>query len=462
MNLTLNPNIICHGSYGNSDDGTGHAFASLLRMSTTIPLDAYGRQKRLIGVYFDLQNIQASWSLNPTSMPVPPYGSGSFSIGGYSYYIVDGRTLGINSSTGSLSSFNIPYIAVTNAANIAVQSGGSIYIDYSLQVILNYWDDRPYQYYNSMTLSVSWSDVLANIVWQWETAAAPPPGSFTQSTPQMVSNNVSLSWTASQYAAAYKVFRATGTYTNTLTGTWSQVASGVSGLSYTDSTVSADTTYTYYIQSSNESGAANSGLLSILTTHAPSAFTQSAPSMSGSAVSLGWAASTYATSYQVYRAEGIYTSTTTGSWSQVATGLTGTTYSDTTIVLGHTYSYYIKAVNGGGTINSDFKNITTAPPSTFSQHELSYAAGTYNVVVAWDASTSADHYKVFKLTGYSADPSTGSWTEQVTTTSALTWTDTAVTPGVTYSYYIEALNVALTTNSNPRQISVGMQQQQIL
>lgn len=460
MNVTIEMPITSGGPSGNS--GWVRTDVVFPQFTAPIEIDAYGRNKILIGVQFTLKNVNANWSVTPSSLPIPWYASGYFSHG-------FNPTFGGNTVFGYGST---PVWAWATAQNIQFNVSGGlmcdtyndthVFITPSSYITFQYWDDRPSAYYTMHTLNLSWDDVIDTFTLTWETAPAPVPGSFTQNTPQMVGINVSLSWTASQYASAYKVFRAEGTHTSTATGTWTEVVNSLTGTTYTDTTATADTTYTYYIQSSNESGTANSNFLSILTTHAPEAFLQSTPTMDGNNVSLSWAASTYATSYKIYRAEGVHTSTATGTWSEIATGVTATTYADSAIILGHTYSYYIKAVNGGGTINSDFENITTAPPSTFNQLELTYIAGTYNVKVEWEASSNADSYKVYRLDGYSNDPSSGTWVEKATTTTELTWTDTTVELGKTYSYYIKAFNDPLTTNSNPRQISVGMQQQQIL
>jgi fibronectin type 3 domain-containing protein len=466
MNLNLS-GPINSGSAG-STFGAG-VWVRLPLITTTIPLDEYGREKRLTGLRFTLNSIQASWALSPSSLPLSWYSSGSWKIDNngiiWDGVIFNQQTIngygGGGSHTGSSSPTSILVVVPLEMANVS-QSGNEISVDYFLYVYADYWDDIKTSYFTNFSIDISWSDSFTNVQWFWEESAAPVPEGFTQNTPQMVSNNVSLSWTASQYASAYKVFRAPGTHTSTATGSWTEVANGLTNRYYTDSTVSADTTYTYYIQSSNESGVANSNFLSILTTHAPEAFLQSTPTMNANAVALSWAASTYATSYKIYRAEGVHTSTATGTWSEIATGITETTYEDSAIFLGRTYSYYIKAVNGGGTINSDFENITTAPPSSFAQLELTYITGTYNVKVEWEESTNADSYKVYRLDGYSNDPSSGTWVEKATTTTELTWTDATVELGKTYSYYIKAFNDPLTTNSNPRQISVGMQQQQIL
>jgi hypothetical protein len=61
-------------------------------------------------------------------------------------------------------------------------------------------------------------------------------------------------------------------------------------------------------------------------------------------VDLSWPASTGATSYTVQRAP-----STGGPYTNVATGLSGTSYSDTTVTNGTTYYYIVTATNSVGT-----------------------------------------------------------------------------------------------------------------
>jgi cellulose 1,4-beta-cellobiosidase len=60
-------------------------------------------------------------------------------------------------------------------------------------------------------------------------------------------------------------------------------------------------------------------------------------------ISLSWDASSGATSYNVYRSD-----SSSGSFSNIATGVTSTGYSNTGLANGSTWWYYVTAVNSGG------------------------------------------------------------------------------------------------------------------
>ena len=194
----------------------------------------------------------------------------------------------------------------------------------------------------------------------------------------------------------------------------------------------------------------------------PAAFTQGSPSIvSNSAVNITWGASTNATSYEVWRATGTFSNTSTGAWSKITT-VNSLSHLDTSVSIGQTYTYYINAVNAYGSEESNFETITTAAPSSFTQLDISAIAGSDNILIQWIASTNADHYEIYRASGYLTSSTSGSWVLQGSTTSALNWTDTAVQLGEVYSYYIKAYNQSLTTDSNVQQIAVNAQPQHML
>ncbi len=73
-------------------------------------------------------------------------------------------------------------------------------------------------------------------------------------------------------------------------------------------------------------------------------------------VTLNWNSVTDATSYNVYRA-----TTSGGTYTQIATGVIGTSYTDTELTNGTTYYYVVTAVNGAG--ESAYSNEASAMPT---------------------------------------------------------------------------------------------------
>ena len=75
------------------------------------------------------------------------------------------------------------------------------------------------------------------------TAPAPPTGVTATST---APNQITVSWTASPGAASYEVLRSTGACPG---GAYAPVASGITGTTYQDNTVSGGITYSYVVRS---------------------------------------------------------------------------------------------------------------------------------------------------------------------------------------------------------------------
>jgi fibronectin type 3 domain-containing protein len=150
---------------------------------------------------------------------------------------------------------------------------------------------------------------------------------------------VALTWNASSGATSYNVKRATvsgGPYTTIASPT---------GTSYTDTTAVNGTTYYYVVTAVNAAGeSGNSNEASATPQAAPAAPTGlTATAASSSQIDLSWTASAGATSYNVKRA-----TVSGGPYTTIATGVTGTSYSNTGLSAGTTYYYVVSAVNAGG------------------------------------------------------------------------------------------------------------------
>jgi chitinase len=157
------------------------------------------------------------------------------------------------------------------------------------------------------------------------------------------SSSVSLSWNASSGATGYNVYRG-----------GSKIAS-VSGTSYTDSGLSASTSYSYTVSATNSAGeSAQSGAVTGTTTSGGPSVppTPSGLVVSGttsSSVSLSWNASSGATGYNVYR-----------GGSKIAS-VSGTSYTDSGLSASTTYSYAVSATNSAGeSAKSSAVSATTA------------------------------------------------------------------------------------------------------
>lgn len=172
-----------------------------------------------------------------------------------------------------------------------------------------------------------------------------PPAAPTQLAAAIgaTATTVHLQWTASPGAAEYVVERAMVSG-----GGWAAIATNVQGTSFDDIDATHGRTYYYAVTAATSAGqqSADSNLAAItIIPAAPTGFTATAGNGS---IALAWNASTGATSYNVLR------STTNGSgYKLIAGGVSGTSFTDSKLVIGTTYYYVVQAVDAGGpSVNS--------------------------------------------------------------------------------------------------------------
>jgi fibronectin type 3 domain-containing protein len=234
---------------------------------------------------------------------------------------------------------------------------------------------------------------------------------------------VNLSWTASPSAMSYTVKRALNSG-----GAYSALASGLTSTSYADTRVTNNgTTYYYVVSAFNTAGeSANSAEASVTTI--PAAPGNVAATPGNGQVSLSWSASTGASSYSVLRA-----TSPSGSYTTVATGLTGTNYTDTGLTNGTAYYYAVVATNGSGSsTNSTQVNAVTAPPAPTNLSAIGWNGA---VDLAWTGAGGATSYTVKRAT-----TSGGSYTTLASSVASTTYSDTTAMNGTTYYYVVSANN----------------------
>jgi cellulose 1,4-beta-cellobiosidase len=167
---------------------------------------------------------------------------------------------------------------------------------------------------------------------------------------------VNLTWTASATATSYNVKRAT-----TTGGPYTKISSPTSP-SFTDTGLTNGTTYFYVASPVTLAGeSANSAEVSAKPTapaQVPATPTGLMATSANAQVSLTWAASATATSYNVKR------STTTGGPYTKVSSPTATNFTDTNLTNGTTYFYVVSAVNATGeSANSAQASATPVAPT---------------------------------------------------------------------------------------------------
>ncbi|MFF4138544.1 PHB depolymerase family esterase [Streptomyces mirabilis] len=192
-----------------------------------------------------------------------------------------------------------------------------------------------------------------------QTGPAAPTGLTVTGT---TDTSASLSWNAVSGAASYNVYR-NGTKVN---------ASALTGTSFTDSGLSAGTSYSYTVAAVDSAGAvgAQSTAVNATTTGthqglpAPTGLTVTGTT--DTSASLSWNTVSGAASYNVYR----------NGTKVNASALTGTSFTDSGLSAGTSYSYTVAAVDSAGAVGpqSTAVNATTASAPCFSDNNYNQVA----------------------------------------------------------------------------------------
>ncbi|HET9656127.1 MAG TPA: hypothetical protein VFP72_12280 [Kineosporiaceae bacterium] len=254
---------------------------------------------------------------------------------------------------------------------------------------------------------------------------------------------VTLGWIAAGGADSYTIVRATdAAFTQNVTTV--QVPGGASN-SYVDNGVTWAGTYYYQIQtvnSTNNPGTSpwSSPAVSVTVQNTvpdvPANLTATAsPAAPTVSVALSWGASARATGYTIQR------STDPAFASPVSFTTTGTTFTDNAVLSGVTYYYQVQATNavGASAWSSPAAKVTVSTVAIPVPANLTATADPAKVTITlgWAPSLGANAYDVQRATDATF---TQNVSDTIVTTGAA-WTDTAVTPGTTYYYRVNASTV---------------------
>ena len=236
---------------------------------------------------------------------------------------------------------------------------------------------------------------------------------------------VKVTWEKSAGASKYRVFRKEGT------GTWKKVADVGNVVSYTDQTAVSGHTYTYTVRCLSADGTAfissfDAAGKTVIYIAAPVLkLAESVPS----GVKVSWEKSVGAARYRVYRKEG------SGSWTKIADVGNAASYTDKTVVSGHTYSYTVRCLSADGTkfissFNPSGKKATYVSVPVLKSIEC----GTAGVTVTWGKPAGATRYRIYRKEG------SGSWKKVADVGNVVSYTDNTVVSGHTYTFTVRCLS----------------------
>lgn len=230
-----------------------------------------------------------------------------------------------------------------------------------------------------------------------------------------------LRWALVPGATSYDVWRGTASGAETL------LAAAQAGPTYSDTSLTANTPYYYYIVTNNVYGP-SSPSAEVIGLVLPSAPTSPSATGGTGGVTVAYSApSAGAAFYHIYRG---LTTGNEGSTPYVRT--TALSYLDSNVVIGQTYYYVIKAANSSG--ESPATAEVSAAPTLGTPGSPAAAGTSTNIGLTWTTVSGATSYNIWRST------TTGQELRYAAGVTGTSFTDYGITLGVTYYYKISAVS----------------------
>jgi titin len=273
-----------------------------------------------------------------------------------------------------------------------------------------------------------------------KTTLIPPPDVPTTLTLSADSTSqITVSWTTSNEATSYKLYRNISDSNTNLT-----VIATLTSTSYKDAGLMNDTTYYYWVKGCKENleGVQSCSDFSQVTSKATFIVPPNVPSNlsltanSTSQLTVSWDSVSGTEYYEIY--SNISDSNT--SLTAIATTKT-TSYKDTGLIANTTYYYWVKACKenlDGEKACSDFSQVTSKttlilPPDVPTTLTLS-ADSTSQLTVSWDSVSGTEYYEIYR----NKSNSNTSLTAIATPSTDAAYVNTDLEPNTTYYYWVKA------------------------
>lgn len=257
--------------------------------------------------------------------------------------------------------------------------------------------------------------------------ASKEPENVTLTSARITGSGITVTWQPALNAKTYTVYRKTA-------GTgWSVIAKGVTATSYTDNTTAAGETYTYTVRGRTADGLQSKGFdKNGVTATVPKTADDvvlTAARISGQKIVVTWQPADGACSYMVYRKV-----TGTKKWTAIAKNVKGTSYTDSTVKAGVSYTYTVRGRGGDGVLSRHYDGVGVTAGIPANVTLVSATVEGTGITVTWQKAANAQTYTVYRKT-----PGAKKWTAIGKAIKGTQYRDAAVTPGITYAYTVRGV-----------------------
>ena len=257
--------------------------------------------------------------------------------------------------------------------------------------------------------------------------ASKEPENVTLTSARITGSGITVTWQPALNAKTYTVYRKTA-------GTgWSVIAKGVTATSYTDNTTAAGETYTYTVRGRTADGIQSKGFdKNGVTATVPKTADDvvlTAACISGQKIVVTWQPADGACSYMVYRKV-----TGTKKWTAIAKNVKGTSYTDSTVKAGVSYTYTVRGRGGDGVLSRHYDGVGVTAGIPANVTLVSATVEGTGITVTWQKAANAQTYTVYRKT-----PGAKKWTAIGKAIKGTQYRDAAVTPGTTYAYTVRGV-----------------------
>ncbi len=241
-------------------------------------------------------------------------------------------------------------------------------------------------------------------------------------------NSVTVSWTKNSTSNGYYVYRSSD---NGVTWKLLKTITKNSTVSYKNTSLTPGYTYMYKVIPFRKAGSSKiKGIENVVTvTVTPPRPSSLSVSVTSSKPKLTWTKVSGAQGYEIYRSDSY-----DGEFICIATITSGSTVTWTDVKTASNLYYKVRAYRGTdyGTAYSPFTSVVTATTSLGKPTAFAASASYSSIKVSWHKVTGAAGYKIYRST----DGENFSLAKTITKNTTLSWTNTGLTTGREYYYYV--------------------------